>query len=81
MKTDPMDYSAYWGKAGKGARGQEMLCRVALELFDELADREDAAFTDMKRIVGARQKLRRQLNGKKLREVLHLTDRRKEKAA
>ena len=58
-----------------------LLCRVALELFDELADREDAAFTDMKRIVGARQKLRRQLNGKKLREVLHLTDRRKEKAA
>ena len=24
MKTDPMDYSAYWGKAGKGARGQEI---------------------------------------------------------
>jgi CRISPR system Cascade subunit CasA len=57
------------------------LCREALDLFDELANREDATFAEMKRVVAARQKLLRQLNGKKLRQTLNLPERKKEKRA
>lgn len=57
-----------------------VLCRAAVKLFDDWATRQDWVSVDPKRIADARKKLLRQLNGKKLRGILHLPARRKEKA-
>ena len=43
--------------------------KAGMKLFDDYTFREDVAFSDMKRIVQARKKLMKDLNGNKLRNI------------
>jgi len=55
------------------------LCRAALALFDEWAASGDLAFGDPARVARARSKLLKQINSKKIRQILSLPNT-KEKA-
>ena len=59
---------------------QQILKRAAIDLFDERAASADLAFGDPARVALARDKLMKQLNGKKLKQALSLPTS-KEKAA
>jgi len=55
------------------------LNRNAILQFDDWVTRESLAFADTQRIMEARRKLIRQLSGKKIREILHVSPDKKEK--
>jgi CRISPR system Cascade subunit CasA len=62
------------GKDGKEtlASWYNVLVKEGITLFEEYAERDDAALVDMKQVALARKKLKEQLYGKKLKAVLHL---------
>ena len=56
------------------------LCKAAMDLFDYWATRGDFTQADPRRIAKAREKLRRQINGRQIQQQLQVTDQTREAA-